>query len=143
MGRFETFDHTADVGLRIHASSLADLMETAALGVVSLVVANPASIESRVQSEITLQADNPTDLLLAWLDEILFRIETTHVVFSRIQLTAEENTTSRWLLNAHLWGEPIDANRHGLDHEVKAVTRHGAFAHCDGSTWIAEVVLDI
>ena len=40
MGRSETFDHTADLGLRIHAADLADLFRTAALGLFDIIVAN-------------------------------------------------------------------------------------------------------
>jgi len=40
-------------------------------------------------------------------------------------------------------GEPIDPDRHILDHEVKAATRHGLSVRRAGPGWIAEVILDI
>ena len=40
MGRVETFDHTADVGLRIAADDLDDLFRTAAQGVFDYIVTN-------------------------------------------------------------------------------------------------------
>lgn len=143
MGRFATFDHTADVGLRIEADSLEDLFETAAEGLVSLIVANPQSIEADAGAPtdaIDLAAEDPTELLLAYLSAILFRIETQHRVFTRSPVALLGGGLG---LRAQLRGEAIDPDRHVLDHEVKAVTRHGAFVRREGDRWVAEVVLDI
>ena len=40
MGHMETFDHTADLGLRIRATDLGDLFQTAAEGLFDVIVAN-------------------------------------------------------------------------------------------------------
>jgi SHS2 domain-containing protein len=143
MGQFATFDHTADIGLRIEADSLEDLFETAAEGLVSLVVTNPQSIEAdagATSDAIDLVAEDPTELLLAYLSAILIRIETQHRVFTRSPVVLFGDGVG---LRAMLRGEAIDPNRHVLDHEVKAVTRHGAFIRREGDRWVAELVLDI
>ena len=46
MGHKETFDHTADLGLRIRASDLGDLFETAAEGLFDVIVANKEDVRS-------------------------------------------------------------------------------------------------
>jgi SHS2 domain-containing protein len=48
-------------------------------------------------------------------------------------------------LIARIAGEPMDAERHILDHEVKAVTYHGLTLQAgrDGKGLVAELILDI
>ena len=40
MGHAETFEHTADLGLRVVGDDLADLFQTAATGLFDVIVAN-------------------------------------------------------------------------------------------------------
>ena len=46
-------------------------------------------------------------------------------------------------LEAVIHGEPIDPDRHVLDHEVKAVTHHAISIVRDEEGYLAEVILDI
>ena len=79
-------------------------------------------------------------LLLRWLDELIFRSETRHRLYARFDVRVAGDGTS---LAAEIVGEPIDRGRHALDHEVKAVTRHGLVVRREGEGWLAEMILDI
>ena len=68
MGQAETFEHTADLGLRVVASDLPDLFRTAALGLFDVIVANRADVRDRDEETITLAAESTEDLLLSWLN---------------------------------------------------------------------------
>jgi SHS2 domain-containing protein len=140
MGTLETFDHTADVGLRIHAPTLDDLFRTAAEGVFDYIVVNRADVRVESVEEVALRADSPADLLVAWLNELIFRAETKHRLYARFDVHVAPDGRG---LRAELGGEPIDRDRHELDHEVKAATHHGATLRPEGSGWFAEVILDI
>jgi SHS2 domain-containing protein len=140
MGKIEVFDHTADVGLRIHGDDLADLFRTAAEGLFDYVVANRSDVWVARTEVVSLKADSTADLLLAWLNELIFRCETEHVLYTRFEV---EISDDGFALEATIGGEPIDRDRHILDHEVKAVTHHGASLERDGEGWVAEVILDI
>jgi SHS2 domain-containing protein len=140
MGTIEVFDHTADVGLRIHGDDLADLFRTAAEGLFDYVVANREEVRVVRSEVVSLRADSTADLLLAWLNELIFRCETGHVLFTRFEI---EIAADGLALEATIGGEPIDRDRHVLDHEVKAVTHHGASLEREGEGWVAEVILDI
>ncbi len=89
---------------------------------------------------MSLQAETPAELLAAWLSEILFRVETSHTLYSRFDVQVADDGHS---LHATIAGEPIDRDRHVLDHEVKAVTRHGLELRRQDDGWIAELILDI
>ena len=140
MGTIETFDHTADVGLRVRGEDLDDLFRTAAEGLVDYVVANREAVRDEVSAGVELRADSTLDLLFAWLNELIFRVETTHTLFARFDVRVAADGLS---LEAEVGGEPIDRARHVLDHEVKAATRHGLALGREGDGWVAEIILDI
>jgi SHS2 domain-containing protein len=140
MGRSETFDHTADLGLRVFADNLPDLFQTAAEGLLDVIVANRDKVEPQVTEHVALTADSTESLLVDWLNELIFRCETRHSLYSRF---AVEIAPDGLGMEAQILGEPVDHTRHVLDHEVKSVTRHAVMLVRDGTGWKAELVLDI
>ena len=140
MSRVETFEHTADLGLRIRAGDLPDLFRGAAEGLFGVIVANPESIRRVETDRVSISADGTEDLLVCWLSELLFLCETKHRLYHEFEITISEDAKS---LTATIFGEPIDRDRHLLDHEVKAVTRHGLSLRREGNEWVAEVIVDI
>lgn len=140
MGTVEHFEHTADVGFRVRAADLADLFRTAAEGLFDYIVVNRKDVNTIESETVSLQADTTGDLLIDWLNELIFRCETTHRLYTRFDLTLSEDGRN---LDASIAGEAIDRDRHVLDHEVKAVTQHGASLRHEGDAWIAELILDI
>lgn len=140
MGTIETFDHTADVGLRITGESLSDLFETAAGGVFDYIVVNRDEVRETETETVDLQAETAGDLLFSWLNELIFRSETRHRLYRSFHVQTAEDGRS---LKATIQGEAIDATRHTLDHEVKAITYHGLDLHEANGRWHAEMILDI
>jgi SHS2 domain-containing protein len=140
MGRSETFDHTADLGLRIIAGDLPDLFQTAAMGLFDVIVANREEIRVLETEHVSLSSDSTEDLLVEWLNELIFQSETRHRLYCQFQVDLDE---SGCRLAATIGGEPIDRERHVMDHEVKAATRHGLSLRREPEGWVAEVILDI
>jgi SHS2 domain-containing protein len=140
MGRVELFEHTADLGLRIFAADHSDLFRTAGEGLFDVIVANRDSVRNVESETVSLVADSIADLLLAWLNELIFRCETRHWLYNRFEVAVD---SSGRRLDATIGGEPIDRSRHILDHEVKAATRHGLTLQREQGALIAEIILDI
>ena len=140
MGRSELFDHTADVGIRICAESLDDLFATAAAALFRLIVVNHEVVREEVAETIELEAESLSQLLVDWLNELIFRTETQHRVYHGFEVQVDGQ---RPALRAVIRGEPIDPQRHILDHEVKAATRHGAGVSRGNGGFTAEIILDI
>lgn len=136
--RHEVFEHTADVGLRIHAPDLADLFAEAARGLFGLIVSEPDAVRPAQRLEFDLAAERETDLLVDWLSELIFTFETRRLVFRDFEVSVRSGR-----LTASAWGEPLDEDRHRLGSEVKAVTYHGLRLARAADGWTAEVVLDI
>ena len=140
MGTIETFDHTADVGLRIRGDDLDDLFRTSAEGVIDYIVVNRDAVRDEARESISLIAESTLDLLVAWLNELIYRTETQHRLYSHFDVRVAADGLN---LRAEIGGESIDTDRHVLDHEVKAVTHHGLSLTREGRGWLAELILDI
>lgn len=140
MGTIEMFDHTADVGMKVAAGSLDDLFRTAAEGLFDYIVVNRGDVRDADVEAVDLRADSPSELLGLWLNELIFRSETRHRVYARFDVTVTDEGRS---LHAEIAGEPIDRDRHVMDHEVKAVTHHGLTLERAADGWEAEMILDI
>lgn len=142
MGRAETFEHTADLGLRVFGEDLPDLFESAAKGLFDIIVVNRDDVRAALTEEISLSAESVPDLFVAWLNELIFRSETGHRLYSEFRAQVEEDENGS-RLEATIAGEAIDRDRHVLDHEVKAATHHGLTVRPLAGGWQAEVILDI
>jgi len=134
----ETFDHTADLGLRVRAADLDTLFAEAAQALFSVIVEDLQSVEPRQRVDIELTGDELDLLLFDWLKELLYRFDADAMLFSRFDVhVAGEKLT------AVVWGEPLDRDRHVLEHEVKAITYHGLKVEQTADGWLAELIVDI
>jgi len=135
---YETFDHTADIGLRIRAADLDMLFSEAGRGLFSLLVENIDDVQPIRQETLRLEGTATDYLLFDWLSELLFRFETEHLLFAEfaVSVTGEG-------LSAVIRGEPVDPSRHRLLHEIKAITYHQFEVRQTDDGWIAEVIVDI
>lgn len=134
----ELFDHTADLGLRIRAESLDALFAEAAAALVEALVENPGAIEPSVQERFALQAERLDDLLHDWLAELLYVFHARHVLLGRFEARVRPPR-----LEAVARGERLDARRHAVKAEIKAVTYHALRVEKTSDGWLAEVVLDL
>jgi len=135
---YELFEHTADLGLRVEADSLEELFVDAAIGLLAMLVADPAAVRPAMTKTFSLSADEPAYLLFDWLSELLFAFETDKLLVSEIDVKIKENK-----LTATCHGESMDESRHRMEHEVKAITYHGLRLEKAPDGWFAEIIVDI
>jgi SHS2 domain-containing protein len=134
----ETFEHTADLGLRIRAADLETLFAEAGEALMATVVENPQAIEPRQEVSFSVSGEEREYLLFDWLNALLYQFETEHQVFRSFHVVLTPQG-----LEATARGEPLDPQRHGLGHEVKAITYHGLTVQATPEGWRAEVIVDI
>lgn len=137
-GMFETFEHTADLGLRIRAATLDDLFAEAGQALFSTIVEDLAAVQPRQREQIAIAGTDSEYLLFDWLKELLYRFDAEHTLFCRFRATIGGSG-----LEAEVWGEPLDLERHVLNHEVKAITYHGLKVEQTSDGWLAEIIVDI
>ena len=136
---FEHFDHTADLGLRVRAATLEELLVDAGRGLLAMIVANPEAVRPLHTKTIALAASEPAYLLFDWLSELLFVFESEKLLLSDFEIQLQGDTG----LVAVCRGEPMEQPRHIMDHEVKAITYHGLRVEQHDGMWFAEVIVDI
>jgi SHS2 domain-containing protein len=135
---YETFEHTADLGLRVRAPDLNALFAEAAEALFSVVVENLESIDETQVLEIDIAGDDREFLLFDWLKTLLYHFDAEHLLFRRFAVHVREDG-----LHATAKGESLDRARHELGHEVKAITYHGLRVEETPDGWLAEVIVDI
>ena len=135
---FRLIEHTADIGLEVRAANREELFLMAAEGMKALLFgASPAV--GGVSSRVVLTAGDSAELLVAWLNEILFFCESQQVVPATFVI--EEITLTS--LAAVISGETFAPARHSLERAAKAVTYHRVVVEERKSGWYARVYIDL
>jgi SHS2 domain-containing protein len=135
---YEFFEHTADLGLRVHAADLNSLFVEAAKALFAAVVEELVSVKQDREVRIELPPDDVEYLLFDWLKQLLFYFDAEHLLFGRFEVNIDDQG-----LHGSALGEPLDRDRHNLEHEVKAITYHGLKVEQTADGWLAEVIVDI
>jgi len=130
-------DHTAEVLLRVEAPSLAELYAEAGRALAELLADDPAAVRCGEPERVAVEAADREALLVAWLDELVYRAETRGRVYPVIEV---ERVTDR-MLAATIRGGPPGTWRTA----VKAATWHRlrVAEADDGQGFWATVVLDV
>ena len=135
---FESFGTTADVGIMAWGETLEELFANAARGMFALMVDSETVRSTGLLSFEARGGDLPS-LLVAWLNELLYRCETEEWAPSDVRVIAVEGGHA----SGELVGEPAEAGRHRFKGVVKAATYHLLECQKDGDRWRARVVFDV
>ena len=135
---YEIFEHTADLGLRVSAANLDALFRDAAIGLLAMVVDNLDEVNPLQAVQFQIDGAERDYLLFDWLNELLYRFDTEHLLFSQFDVSVSDSG-----LQATARGEPLDPGRHRLSHEVKAITYHHLKVEQTADGWHAELIVDI
>lgn len=137
----EFFDHTSELGLRVRASSFAELLAEAARGLGKLMLRGRPASSTGQWRVLEVNSIDREALLVDWLNELIFRAEVDRWIPVEIEIVAATDT----MLSARARGVAVDE----APALVKAATHHGlAVRNVDvggggGGDVEAEVVLDV
>lgn len=139
--KFEIIEHTADAGIEATGRDLAELFENAAAGMFE-IIADTGSLSPGEQVKVEAGTTNPAidELLVSWLEELIFLGETRALLFQRVKIDRLEGGQ----VSGTAFGEPLDSNRNAVRDELKAVTYHQLKVEKDPSGgWTCRVIFDI
>ena len=134
----EALDHTADVGLVVRADAPDVAFAAVAEAMVDIMV-NREQVEEAESWQVEVEADGWEDLLVTWLEEVLYRFEMDGLVPHSCHVDAISPTH----LLATLCGEHLDRDKHEMGVQIKAVTYHQLRAEETGEGFEIRVILDI
>ena len=138
MLRYELIDHTADIGMRVFGTTLAELFENAGVALFELI-ADITTVSVRHYRSMSLSRDTPEELLVEWLNELLFIYDTEQLLFSSFSVKLFDSTS----LAARVGGDVYQEGRHRIKKSVKAATYHNLTLTCCNGIWQATVVFDV
>ncbi len=144
MGTYTIFDHTADVGLEVRAESLPDLLETAARATFDQMLEDwPEEVETEEEVRAVppkgLEGDLG-ELLVNWLQELLYAFEMRHLV----PLRYDFELVGPLEVRADVGFGQFQAGRHRTRLEIKAVTYHELQVRQEpDGAWSARFILDV
>ncbi len=144
MGKFKLIEHPADIGIEIEAEDLKDLFENAARGMLSIMIHHPEKVELKEKRDIKIKGMDLKELLINFLSEFLYYIDAEGLIFKEYKIkTIKEEKEGEWHLEATLFGETFNREKHGSNIEIKAVTYHRLEIKKENEKWKARVIFDI
>jgi SHS2 domain-containing protein len=135
--RWEHFYHEADIGVRGFGADLAQAFSQTALAMIA-VITDPALVESQESVDVHCHAPDDEILLVDWLNAIVYEIATRGMLFSRFDINVENHT-----LDATLWGERINVEKHHPTVEVKGATFTALKVQQKEDECMAQCIVDV
>ena len=135
---YKTFEHTADIGIEVEAPDTDGVFVRCALAMFDMMF-GLESIGRNQTRRISVSGENRNELLVAWLNELLYVYSVEGMMFSDFSDVALGATT----LSAVGSGEVYDQSKHHAGLEIKAATYHGLSIRQTAGKWQARVIFDI
>ena len=126
-------EHTADWELEVWAEDLGGLLAEAARGMYALIGVE-TSPDDRRHVRLELAADDYEGLLVSFLNELLYLLESKKLAFDGFLVTVDDSR-----LDGRLEGGVVK-NR---GKEIKAVTFHGLAVRSTGDGLETRIVFDV
>ena len=120
MKKYDIVEHTADIGIKAYGKNLSECFENAAVGMFD-IISDTKRIKPVGEYEISLKSDTIEELLVDWLSKLLTISDINNVLFGKFAVSINEEKCK---LNAKVYGENFDSERHTVGKEIKAVTYH-------------------
>ena len=135
---WEHVPHGADIGVRGWGTDVAAAFEQAALATTAIAV-DPSLIRLEAPVDITCEAASLEDLLVEWLNAVIFEMSTQQMVFGWFMVRIDEHR-----LMASARGERLDPDRHdtGVEPKGATYTMLRVIQREDG-TWEAQCLVDV
>jgi len=140
-------EHLSDIGIEIKADGPEELFENAALGMFSIMY-DLKDVEVKEKLAVSVKGKKGTDieeLLISWLEKLLYVFETKKMLFCRFDIIGIGITKSVFV-NAFIYGEKINLARHKFFTAVKAPTYHMLRVKKSeetGGKWTARIIFDV
>lgn len=135
---YTILDHTADLGIMVQGSNIQDLFKRAALAMMQIMV-NSRAAEKLNSIRLSLESEDPAELMVHWLGEILYLFHGEKEVVVQIEI----DSISPLHLDATLATVPFNTDLHEVLCEIKAVTFHQIEVVEKDGHWEAKVIFDL
>jgi len=142
MKEFEILEHTADIGIMAYGKTKREVFINSAKGMFEIIAGNNNDIaNNNFSCKVILKAENLENLLVAWLNELLYIGETRLVILNKFNI----KELSNFQIKAEVEGIKINPPSVKIEKEIKAVTYHCLEIKKDEERgfWSTRVIFDI
>lgn len=136
---FETFEHTADVGIRGIGKTVEQAFEEAAKALFSVMV-NIKTVKPTKGIKLIIQVGGmeKDGLFVEWLNRLVAEKDISGMMFSKFNVKIGDKQ-----LVGTAWGEQFDHKKHKPKVEVKAATYSQLKVEKQKGKWIAQCLVDV
>ncbi len=131
-------DHSADIGIHVVSPTLNALFEDAAMAMFDQLT-EIQSVSAAERRTVRIQGDDLPDLMVNWLREALFCWTGQEMLMKSATITF----VSEAELEAEIWLESYNPDKHLLKHEIKAVTYYDLHVTQCTEGWETTIVFDV
>ena len=135
---YTLLNHTADLKIRVRGTDPADLYRNAGLSLFDLIT-RPDQLRPGEVIEINITGDDPADLMVNYLRELLYLWTGNEKLVKMIDIADISDTA----ISARVSTDRYQPGRHEILHEIKAVTYHQIDVSRATDGWQAMVVFDV
>jgi SHS2 domain-containing protein len=139
MGGYSFIDHTGDVGVKIYGETLEELFRQGAMAMFEVISGDLSRIRGEIGRDIHVEGEDMERLLVSWLSELNYLFNVEGELYSAFDV----HRVGDGFVDAKVWGERIDPERHSIRTEIKAVTYHGIYVKRVGDIWEAQIIFDV
>jgi SHS2 domain-containing protein len=138
--KFRFLEHTADAKFQAFGATLEEAFANAGLATASLMW-DPGSIAKSLRVPVRVQGLDREQLLIHFLEEILFLVETRFFLLASVQDVRIKKDAIGYILEAVFLGD-TNSDKYETHGQVKAITYNEMEIRNDGGYTI-QVVVDV
>jgi SHS2 domain-containing protein len=143
---YKYLEHSTDAFVQAHGSSLEELFQNCARGLVNIMF-DIDKVENSRSVTIRAEGEDLEGLLYDWLEKVLLKILIEQIVLSRFSVKIGERPSNgeekRYFLEAHAEGEKVSYEKHNYKIEIKAITYHELKIRRVRSRYVATFLVDL
>lgn len=136
---YQTFEHTADVGVRGIGKTFEEALQEAAKAMFSVMLnikkVKPAK---SVKVEVDIKGLDKSQILVEWLNRLVAEKDISMMAFSKFKVQIKGNK-----LIGTAWGEKFDPKKHESEVEVKAATYSQLKVGKKNNKWVVQCIVDV
>jgi len=146
---YEEREGFSDILFTAEGKDLTELFISSWQALLQATVESPETVENQETRQCTLEDDDVEFLLYDFLGKFLYFRDAEGLILrvGSLEISgtgAETESRSRRRLEAMLFGEPLDTEKHGFGDDIKAVTFHEfSVTRGEKGKWRARVILDV
>ena len=139
--RFRIIDDiaSADFVFEAYGKTLTELFSNCAYACF-FAMTDPEKVEKTKKIDLSISGTNPEELLYNFMAELIYLKDVEKMFFSGFEIMIANDSKS---LEASIFGEAINYDKHEIRTDVKAATFHDLKIISDGSDFRTRMVLDL